>query len=47
MKSFNHLDYLTNRKHHGGGGGVGDPHGQEHGGEHEAEHQPGLARSNL
>jgi len=38
---------VHNGKHHGGGGGVRDPHRQEHRREHEAQHQAGLARSNL
>ena len=33
------------RYHHGGGGGVGDPHGEEHGGQHQPEHQQPRARA--
>ena len=33
------------RDHHGGGGGVADPHGEEHGGQHEPQHQKAGART--
>ena len=29
---------LTPPNHHGGGGRVGDPHGQKRGGQHESQH---------
>ena len=35
-----HKDGGQNGHHHGGGGCVGDPHGQEPRGQHQAQHYP-------